>query len=475
MTKAWTNPTSLHRRRLLAAGSVAALGPWAGPFAQSQSQSQAQGGQAVTGRIALLIGNRDYPDNQDLPPMHTNVARVGAALQALGFQVTVLRDLSRDQSIQSAEAFGQQLRALPPDGTALFYFCGHGMQIDAENFLLPSGIYPRFRPLSESSRVYVALQKSVLEPWPARPAGQTITVIDACRSSPKKLADVAEDGLNQVRARDGEMIVFSTGAGKPALARTNPDHMTFFTEELVRQLDKQAQEPEELNFRELFQSVGNEVERTMRNHRLEDIRELAQVPNITDNVRVAVRVSPVPPKPRPTLPLSPEQAPPEDPAIEERAFAAIGDALWPATVARLVRSFLERYPNSRFRTAALVASDGANKSAGLLKLNAADLHPRDFQPRAELGAAYAEDLRRAARGDKDAAARVGARLLALDPKGLWNRYVGWMKFAVALGNGIAAYDLARYLEDNNLSGGGEFRTRAGELGYVIPPSLRKVR
>lgn len=465
-------PDSPQRRELLAAGAALAtlsLGALPRPAA-AQATPQAEPSPA---RIALLIGNRDYPDNQDLPPMHTNVERMRLALEALGFRVTALRDQGRDDAIRAVEAFGAQMQALPPSGTSLFYFCGHGMQIDAENFLLPSGIFPRFRPIAESRDLYVALQRNVLEPWPARPAGQAITVIDACRASPKPLADVKDDGLNQVRVREGEIVVFSTSAGKPALSPINPDRMTFFTDELVRQLERQAAAPEELTFRELFRSVGREVTRTMLEHRLEDIRELAQVPYVADNVRLPVRVSLR--APAPVVASSPS-APVEDPAVEERAYAAIAEALWPAEAARRARAFVARYPQSRYRTAATVAAEGAAESARRLREGQAALFQRDFVPRPDLGDGFNEDLRRATSGDKEAAARVGQQLLDRGGGRAGRSYVAWMQFSAELGNGVAAYDLSRYFGDvGQASLAGQWETRARELGYRVPPRLRIYR
>jgi hypothetical protein len=454
------------RRRGLVLGAAATLA--AGWPLPRRAVAQA----APDARIALLIGNRDYPEPQDLPSMRTNAERLGTALRALDFEVTLLTDLQRAASLQALEAFGRRLRALPPNGTSLFYFCGHGMQIDAENFLLPSGIYPRFRPLDESNDVYVALQRQVLLPWPTRPAGQTITVVDACRVSPKPLDAVRDDGLNQTRVREGELVVFSTRAGRPALAPIDPDRLTFFTGELVRQLERQAREPEELSFRDLFRSVAFEVHRTMLNHPVEALRQLAQEPFLADNMGSAARVSRRPP-PAPDVAAA-ASAP--DPAAEQRALEAIGQALWPADVVRLTAEFGARFPASRFGTAARVAGEGARTAAGLLRHEDTALFRRDFEPRPELGPGFQQDLSRAARGDKDAAARVGVRLLRENPRSQRRSFAGWMAFAADLGNGIAAYDLAKLLLDDGMPDeAANWQKRAGALGYVIPPSLRLTR
>lgn len=464
------NSVYFTRRRAIASGAALVA---TGGLASLPRPADAQATEGPATRLALLIGNRDYPDNHDLPSMHANVERLAAALEALGFLTTSLLDQGRDEAIRAIEEFGRRSQALPADGTSLFYFCGHGMQIDSENFLLPSRVHPRFRALAESRNVYVPLQRSVLVPLPVRSEGQTITIIDACRASPKPLADVKDDGLNQLRVREGEVVVFSTSAGKPALAPLNPSRMTFYTNELVLQLERQAREPEEVSFRELLRSVALQVTKTMRTHPLEDIRELAQVPYIADNVRRPVRVSPRPPAA--AVSASPE-VPRDDPVEEQRAFDAIDELLWPAEASRQARAFLVRYPKSRFRTAALVAAEGAAESAQRLSQGKAELFQRDFTARAELGDAFNEDLRRATHGDKEAAARVGQRLLQQGGASAGRSFVAWMQFSAELGNGVAAYDLSRHFAGTGQAAlAGIWETRARELGFVVPPRLRIYR
>ena len=51
-----------------------------------------------------------------------------------------------------------------------------------------------------------------------------------------------------------------------------------------------------------------------------------------------------------------------------------------------------------------------------------------------------------------------------------------MQFAAALGNGIAAFELARfYSRSNRSSEVGRWVSRAIELGYNPPPGLRGTR
>jgi TPR repeat protein len=85
---------------------------------------------------------------------------------------------------------------------------------------------------------------------------------------------------------------------------------------------------------------------------------------------------------------------------------------------------------------------------------------------------------KAARGDKDAAARIarvhlrGDGDIAADA----NRYEGWLQYAAALGNGIASYELAVYYRrQGQPTPAAQYETRARDLGYTPPLSLDNQR
>lgn len=462
--------SGLRRRTVLACAAQTGVA-WALPGAAGAQVADAA---PAAPRIALLIGNRDYPDRQALPPMHTNVRRTQAALESVGFRCTAAFDLDRAATLQAVQQFAAQWQALPPDAVGLFYFCGHGMQIASENFLLPARLFPRERSLEESRRLNVELGKDVRTQLPMADNRLMISVIDACRTSPAKLG--ADDGLNQVRANPGELVVFSTGAGKPALSPVSPDRMTFFTEALVARLQALADKPDEIGFADFFRSVGLDVTRTMRNHPVPDIQDLAQEPFIADNTRAPVRVSLRPPEPpRPSAEALAADA--ERRLREEAdAYERIRSALWPRDVQRWSQEFLRRFPGSRYQSSVQVAEAGASRGVKMINTLDVALERESFAARPDLGEHFNEDLRRASRGDKDAAARVGERLGQTGRRDDSLPFEGWMQFAAALGNGIAAFDLARHYSATNRSAEvGRWVSRAVQLGYNPPPGLRGTR
>lgn len=418
-------------------------------------------------RLALLIGNRDYPGGEDLPPIHKNVRDLRAALEQRGFTCTEGLDLDLADARSLVEKFSETVRAAPPDATVFFYFSGHGAQVDAENLLVSAHVNPKAAPPT-LTRGSMTLSADVLGQLPRRPLGLTIAVVDACRTS--LVSALQGDGLNQVEAPPGCLIAFATGAGKPAIAPADDKRNTFYTASLVKLLGTSSGE---ISFSDLFRLVKTDVQQTMLNHPVKLLREFAQFPFIAENIQVR----------RTIAQHSAETA--AAPAARFSTPTEAGDwrkleaALWPAEVAKLAADYLKAWPESRLAGSAQVARDGATEAAQILRRNDVRLYRGAFQGATELPAEESSDLAKAGRGDKDAAARLG-RWYSRQSGGYGNRddsrYEGWMQYASALGNGIASYDLALYYRkaDQPLLAA-QYEARARELGYTPPPSLDNSR
>ena len=81
-------------------------------------------------------------------------------------------------------------------------------------------------------------------------------------------------------------------------------------------------------------------------------------------------------------------------------------------------------------------------------------------------------MRKAARGDKDAAARIARLYQEGEALANQNRYEGWLQYAAALGNGIASYELAvHYRRQGQPAPAAQYESRARELAYTPPPTL----
>jgi len=83
--------------------------------------------------VALVIGNSAY----DAAPLRNpvNDARAMAkALQDLGFDVSEKENLNQKDMKREIQSFGQKLQK---GSIGLFYYAGHGMQVNGRNYLIP--------------------------------------------------------------------------------------------------------------------------------------------------------------------------------------------------------------------------------------------------------------------------------------------------------------------------------------------------
>jgi len=465
-------PEKPQRRRLMRR-SLLGLGGWmaqaCGSAVQAAGYAGTQASAAVPGapvvaetRLALLLGNRSYPSPFDLPPIPKNVRDLNAVLTRRGFKVTDALDLDLAASQVAMRRFIAEASQSPPDATIFFYYCGHGVQFDSANLLIPAGLNPSAQGdvLNKGS---LRLLDDVVRRIPERQQGMIIAVVDACRTG-LKAGEIT--GLNQVEAPPGCLIAFSTGAGKPAVAPAVETQNTFYTGSLVRLMDSVS---DETTFPELLSLVRTDVRNTMLNHPVQAIRTLAQDPFIADHTHVWQPVAPR------SVVASVEKKPAQD-DTEEQDWARLQKLTWPAEVVQGAEAFLKARPGSRYAGGATVARDGAQAAVKALQRNDVRLYRTAFNVADDMNTEHQRDLIRAARGDKDAAARMASRYREVSSSATQSRFEGWLQYAVALGNGIASYELAvHYRAKGQPLLASQFEARARELGYTPPPDLDNVR
>ena len=91
--------------------------------------------EAVAGRrVALVVGNGAYRFAPVLANPPNDEADIAAAFRSLGFEVVERHDADR---VAMADAVREFAAELPGSDTAVFYYSGHGLQVDGENYLVP--------------------------------------------------------------------------------------------------------------------------------------------------------------------------------------------------------------------------------------------------------------------------------------------------------------------------------------------------
>ncbi len=198
-------------------------------------------------RTALVIGNAAYQHAPRLANPVNDAHDIAAALKDLGFEVLYGEDQSGDQMKRLIKDFGAKLKA---GGKGLFYYAGHGIQLNGRNYLIPVEI----DSLREGTIEFEAVDVNrVLAEMDAAGNGFNIVILDACRNNPfsRSWRDTA-GGLASISAPTGTFIAYSTAPNSVASDGTGRNGL--YTQELLKQL-----RTPNLVLEEVFKQVRTEV------------------------------------------------------------------------------------------------------------------------------------------------------------------------------------------------------------------------
>ena len=182
---------------------------------------------------ALVIGNANYAYAGRLRNPVNDARAIGSTLEELGFQVTMVTDASQRKMDQAIRSFGKELK--DNNGVGLFYYAGHGMQIEGENYLLPTDI----NPSNEFDVTYDAVPVGkLLGQMEVADNGMNVVILDACRNNPFARSFRSNSrGLAQVIAPTGTFISYATAPG--SVAADGEGENGLFTAKLLKHMTTQ--------------------------------------------------------------------------------------------------------------------------------------------------------------------------------------------------------------------------------------------
>ncbi|MEZ5923069.1 MAG: caspase family protein [Hyphomicrobiaceae bacterium] len=168
--------------------------------------------EAAERRLALVIGNSSYSFGA-LDNPKNDAALMAKTLKAVGFEVTSLIDADQKTMKKAMLEFGRSLR--DSDSVGLFYYAGHGVQVDGENYLVPVGANIR----DEADVAVESVAASELLRTMQRSASRiNIAIFDACRNNPfASSTRSGTRGLARIDAPAGTIIAYATAPGDVAL------------------------------------------------------------------------------------------------------------------------------------------------------------------------------------------------------------------------------------------------------------------
>lgn len=179
---------------------------------------------------ALVIGNGAY-DGMELPNPPNDAKAVAGLLGDAGFAINVKINATRADMLAAMDRFASTIRQSGTK-TAVFYYAGHGVQLDWRNYLVPvNAIVDKRSDIQTRCADLNALLSQLSEIKDKT----FVVILDACRDDPfgKKYKPEAR-GLSQFDAPVGSLLGYATAPGK--VASDGGGKNGLYTENLVREL-----------------------------------------------------------------------------------------------------------------------------------------------------------------------------------------------------------------------------------------------
>lgn len=210
-------------------------------------------------RLALVIGNGNYSGTAKLKNPVNDANAVAAKLRSLAWDVTLVTDADIDKMESEINKFGDKVRT-KKSPTVVFYYAGHGVEVEKENFLVPIGAETVEDPrrLRRSAYSFQDLARLLEE----NGAWSTIFILDACRDDPfpkkpdtRGMIVTKPVGITSLAAvpstKGGTISLFSASSGETSADGTGRNGV--FTEALLRRMDSSE------SLLNIFTQVRNDV------------------------------------------------------------------------------------------------------------------------------------------------------------------------------------------------------------------------
>ena len=160
-------------------------------------------------KVALVIGNSAYRE-APLRNAGNDANALTETLTELGFAVTKKLNLTQQDMENAIRQFGKDVR---PNDVALFYYSGHGVQVDGVNYLLPVDVNI---DAADEIKYKAVAADMILDKLEGTGSQLNLIILDACRNNPFKRVRSLDKGLAVMSAPTGTLIAYATAPGTTA-------------------------------------------------------------------------------------------------------------------------------------------------------------------------------------------------------------------------------------------------------------------
>ncbi len=165
-------------------------------------------------KTALIIGNGTYKSGP-LKNAVNDALDMAATLSGKGFTVILRQDASKQEMRNAIREFGNEINK---GGVGLFYYSGHGLQVDGVNYLVPIDADIQLKAEVADECVSASTVLKVMEYSNNR---INVIILDACRNNPyRSFSRSDEKGITKMDppqgAKQGSIVAFATAPGEVA-------------------------------------------------------------------------------------------------------------------------------------------------------------------------------------------------------------------------------------------------------------------
>jgi len=206
----------------------------------------------VEKRLALVIGNADYKNASALQNPVNDARAIAVALRDVGFTVLPYYNSDLKTMKQAMDDFGAKLQEY---NIGLFYYAGHGMQVNGKNYLIPVDANMKVEQNVDYDCVDAGRLLGKME---SANTSTNIVILDACRDNPFARSWSGRSagqgsGLAFMNAPSGSVVAYATAPGKTASDGTGKNGL--YTEALLQYI-----KVPNLSLEDFFKYVRVEVE-----------------------------------------------------------------------------------------------------------------------------------------------------------------------------------------------------------------------
>ena len=205
--------------------------------------------QQVETRISIAIGCGEYLNHNLLLNPINDAEDVNQKLGKLHFDSEVVRNPSLVEFQNELDTF---LNSTKDYKVRLFYFAGHGVQVNGVNYLIP--IDAKLETPKDTLTSCISLNE-IVERLSKKSNCVNIIIVDACRGNPFERTwrrNILSRGLAAMDAPSGTIIAYATSPGKTA--SDGKGRNGTYTKHLLKNMDRP-----DISIGQMFQFVRQGV------------------------------------------------------------------------------------------------------------------------------------------------------------------------------------------------------------------------